>query len=162
VINFLNIANEQKHSRKLGEAATQGMWGFESGYDSDGDILVSVVDDTTAAAYAGDTLGIIMNYPVDLEGDEAYHDTLAIGDRVILVKGAGVEVEDDVLYANSTTADWDNASFGDRMCINTDGYLTLYASADADTGSVMVAEFMKVENEIIFYRTIHSVDLELA
>jgi len=159
VINFVNIKEQDKHSRILGsEAAEQGMWGFEAGYNSDGEIEISPVNSVSEAGKDSDKLGIIMNYPVDKDGAESDHYAIAAGERVVFVKAAGVEVEDDILYTKSTTTIWGNLSFGDALCVNASGYLTSVAAADAPTGAITVAEFMNLENSIIFYRTVDSTD----
>jgi len=154
VINFVNIKAQDKLSEKAGTALTQGMWGFESGYNTEGDIQVSRVSNDTHAGYAVSKLGLVMNYPVDREGDEAAHDAIKIGDGIIFAKAADIVVEDDKLATNSTTPAWASLSFGDNLVVNNDGYLTVVGAADAPAGATPVAEFLKYENGIVFYRTV--------
>lgn len=159
MINFVNVKDQDLYSRKLSTAAAeQGMWGSELSIDSDGETVVTAVSTAGECAYNSDRLGIIMNYPIDKAGDEADHYNIAVGDRIIFMKAAGAEVEDDMLASKSTTTTWTGLTFGDALCVNTSGYLTSVAAADAPSGAITVAEFLKIENGIVFYRTVDSTD----
>lgn len=152
MINFVNVKDADLLSREAATDLTQGAWGYESGYDSDGNAQVTIVSTDTHAAYALTELGLVMNFPVDIQGDEAEHDAIASGDRVLFVSASGTEVEDDMLTTNSTTTVWASASFGDNLVINNDGYLTKVGAADAPAGATVVAKFQKYANGIVWYR----------
>jgi hypothetical protein len=63
-------------------------------------------------------------------------------------------VEDSTLAANSTTATWSTATFGDTLVLNTDGFLTIAASGDAGTTRTSIAKFVRYVNGIVWYETI--------
>ena len=154
MITLLNAKPEDLNSRKTYVALTQGMWAFESAYDTDNSIFVDKVDDATAAGYDANKLGLVVYYPVARDGGESDYDDIDADTMVVWVSAPMVEVEDDKLATNSTTAAWDSATMGDTMVVNTDGYLTLTGAADAPSEATSVAEFMKYENGIVFYRTL--------
>lgn len=157
MVRFVHINDGDKLSRQLSGTAVQGQWGYENGYDATtGELKVVAVANASAAMKANSQLGLIMDYPVDIAGAESEHNALASGEMVIFVKAKGVEVEDDKLNSLSTTADWENAAYGADMVVNSEGYLTLAAAGDADTGAAVVAKFHRMINEIIFYETIQS------
>lgn len=153
MITLLNAKAEDLNSRKTYVAMTQGMWAFESAYDTDGSLFVDKVDDATAAAYDKDKLGMVVYYPVAKDGSESDYDDIDADTMVVWVNAPLVDVEDDKLASNNTTADWANATFGTAMVVNVNGYLTLSGASDAPTSATEVAEFLKYENGIVFYRT---------
>jgi len=154
VITLLNAKPQDLNSRKAYVALTQGMWAFESAYDTDNSIFVDKVDDATAAAYDKNKLGLVVYYPVERDGSESDYDSIAANTMVVWVSAPMVEVEDDKLASNSTTANWSSATMGTLMYVNTNGYLTLAGAADVPTSATAVAEFLKYENGIVFYRTL--------
>lgn len=154
MVTLLNVKAEDKLSRKLAAQMTQGQWGYENAVDTDGEITVTPVASDIDAQKDKHSLGLVAYFPVDPAGDEDEHDAIAADKMVVFVSAPGVEVEDDKLASNSTTANWAGASFGDKMVVNASGYLTLVGAADAPAGATEVAEFIKYENGIVFYRTL--------
>ena len=154
MINLLNVKPQDSESAKLYVAMTQGQWGFETGYDTDGTIQIDKVDADADAQLAASRLGLVAYFPVKRDGDEDDYDALSADDMVVFISASGVDVEDDKLATNSTTTTWSGLSFGDALVVNTSGYLTSSAAADAPASATEVAMFLKYENGIVFYRTL--------
>ena len=139
--------------RAAGEALTQGQWCSEVGYNADGEVEVEFIDSAPLALQSRKKLGLVVQYPADKEGDEATYDDIASGSMLVFVTAEGLEVEDDALVANSTVTTWTGLSYGAPLVINVNGYLTDSTETDAPVGALKVAEFMRVINSIVFYRT---------
>lgn len=157
MITLLNPKAEDKIPAQAGEALKQGQWVYEDGYDSaTGEVKVMKVDSDTIAKYDRDRLYLVLKYPIDIASADSVHEDIDSGDMVIRTGNkAGLQVEDSNLTTLSTTADWENASFGAELVLNTSGYLTIAGSGDAGSSRMVVAKFMRYLNGIVFYETVN-------
>lgn len=160
MLTFLNPKAEDKQPAQAAEEMTQGMWVTETGLDSTTGLpTLELVDSDALAKYDRHLIYLVSKYPVDIEYPDSTGstnwETIDSGDHVIRNgNGGGLLVEDSTLVANSTTADWENASFGDILVINTSGFLTIAGAGDAGTSRTSIAKFVRWENDIVWYETI--------
>ena len=160
MLTFLNPKAEDKQPATASEELTQGMWVTETGLSSTTGLPeVAKVDSDALAKYDRHLIYLVSKYPIDIEYPDSTGstnwETIDSGDEVIRNGNqGGLLVEDSTLVANSTTADWENASFGDVLVLNTDGFLTIAASGDAGTSRTSIAKFVRYVNDIVWYETI--------
>lgn len=156
MLTFLNPKAEDKQPATAAEEMTQGMWVTETGLSSTTGLpTVAIVDSDALAKYDRHLIYLVSKYPIDIEYGDSTWETIDSGDEVIRNGNqGGLIVEDSTLVANSTTADWENATFGDILVINTSGFLTIAGAGDAGTSRTSIAKFVRYVNDIVWYETI--------
>jgi len=158
MLTFLNPKAEDKQPATAGEELTQGMWVTETGLSATTGLpTLMKVDSDGLAKYARHLIYLVSKYPVDIEYADSTWETIDSGDEVIRNGNqGGLLVEDSTLNDNSTTSDWENATFGDLLVLNTDGFLTIVGAGDANTARTHIAKFVRYVNGIVWYETVGS------
>jgi hypothetical protein len=156
MLTFLNPITEDKQPAVAGEDLAQGIWCTEAGLDTTTGLpSMEKVDSDAIAKYNRHLLYVVAKYPIDIEYADTSYETIDDGDHLIRIGNkSGLLIEDSYLSTNSTTADWENASFGDLLVLNTSGFLTITGAGDAGSGRTTVAKFIRYVNGIVWYETV--------
>jgi hypothetical protein len=155
MLTFLNPITEDKQPAVAGEDLAQGLWCTEAGIDTTTGLpSMEKVDSDAIAKYDRHNLYVVAKYPIDVEYADTTYEDISDGDHLIRINRAGLVIEDNYLSTNSTTADWENASFGDALVLNTSGFLTISGAGDAGSGRTQVAKFVRYVNGIVWYEMV--------